>query len=721
MYGITETTVHVTYRPLPRRRRRCRPAASSGRHPRSAGLRAGPALQPVPAGAAGEMYVAGAGLARGYLGRPGLTAERFVADPFGAPGARMYRTGDLVRWHGRRRAGVPGPRRRPGQDPRLPHRARRDRGRAARARPAWRRGAVGRRARTGRATSGWSATSSPAGRRRPATPASCARALARARCPSYMVPAAFVALDALPLTAERQARPQGAARARTSARRPRPGAAHRARGGAVRAVRRGARACERVGVDDDFFDLGGDSIIVDPAGRRRPAGPGSRSARARCSGSAPRPRSPPAATAARTSGRREEPDAGLGAAAAHPDRCAGLRRARRPARRLQPVDAVLRVPAGLTRRSPRCRPAGTARPPRRAACAWRGPATPWRSSDPRAPSPPTGVAPGGRGRLDDERAADALAAPRPGRARRRLAPDAPAACCEAVWFDAGPGATRPAAAGRPPPGRRRGVLADPARRTSPQAWPACAAAATPRLQPVGTSLRDLVAAAGRAATLAASGAAELAATGPRCWRPGSAARPPAAGPGASTYSARPARLTLDAARRGDRSRCSPPCPPPSTPRSTTCCSPRSRWRRRSLAAGGDRAASWSIWRATAARSRARRAPTCPVRSAGSPALHPGRLDAGAGRRRTRRRRAQGGQGAAARSARQRHRLRPAAPPQPRDGRARSPRSASPQIGFNYLGRFAAPGTQGDWAAVPRIADGTRRSATDARPLGHATC
>uniref|UniRef100_UPI00131CD9D3 amino acid adenylation domain-containing protein n=1 Tax=Streptomyces sp. NRRL WC-3742 TaxID=1463934 RepID=UPI00131CD9D3 len=98
MYGITETTVHVTHQPLSRDRAAAGAASVIGTgipDLRTHVLDGG--LQLVPPGAVGELYVAGPGLARGYLGRPALTAERFVADPYGAPGTRMYRTGDLVR------------------------------------------------------------------------------------------------------------------------------------------------------------------------------------------------------------------------------------------------------------------------------------------------------------------------------------------------------------------------------------------------------------------------------------------------------------------------------------------------------------------------------------------------------------------------------------------------------------------------------------------------
>jgi amino acid adenylation domain-containing protein len=101
MYGITETTVHVTWRPL------C--AAGSRKDERRsvigmpipglslAVMDAG--LRPVPIGVPGELVIGGAGLARGYLGRPGLTAERFVPDPAGGcAGGRLYRSGDLGRF-----------------------------------------------------------------------------------------------------------------------------------------------------------------------------------------------------------------------------------------------------------------------------------------------------------------------------------------------------------------------------------------------------------------------------------------------------------------------------------------------------------------------------------------------------------------------------------------------------------------------------------------------
>ncbi|GAA2787162.1 non-ribosomal peptide synthetase [Crossiella cryophila] len=100
MYGITETTVHVTYRPVSRQ-----DLDGDQRSPVGGALRdlrlyvLDPELNPVPIGVPGQVYVSGPGLARGYLGRPALTADRFGPDPYAtSPGTRMYRTGDLARY-----------------------------------------------------------------------------------------------------------------------------------------------------------------------------------------------------------------------------------------------------------------------------------------------------------------------------------------------------------------------------------------------------------------------------------------------------------------------------------------------------------------------------------------------------------------------------------------------------------------------------------------------
>ena len=256
LYGPTEAAVDVTCHPvlgadaepLGRTVPIGRPVWNTELHVLDA------ALRPLPAGAVGELYLGGVQLARGYVGRPDLTAARFVANPFGAPGSRLYRTGDLVR----RRA-----------DGAVEYLGRTDdqvKLNGVRLEPGEVEAAL--RARPGVADAAAAVRSAPAGGVRlvgyvvpDGTPPAAEelRSGLAAVLPAALVPAVFVVLDALPLSVsgklDRAALPDPGPREPGEGSVPRTPAET-----ALCTAFAEVLGLDRVDADADFFALGGDSV-----------------------------------------------------------------------------------------------------------------------------------------------------------------------------------------------------------------------------------------------------------------------------------------------------------------------------------------------------------------------------------------------------------------------------------------------------------------------------
>ncbi|HET7228765.1 MAG TPA: amino acid adenylation domain-containing protein, partial [Longimicrobium sp.] len=262
LYGPTEDTSYSTCAVVPRgagRVRIGRPLAGTRAHVLDA------ALRPAPVGVAGELYLSGAGLARGYEARPGLTAESFLPDPHGPPGSRMYRTRDRARWTAEGeleylgrvdlQVKVRGYRIEPGEV----EAALRAHASVADAVAIVREDAPGDRRLVAYLVSGDGVE---------APPAAELRAHLRSRLPEYMVPAAFVRVDALPRTpsgkVDRKALPAPEiSDPQTAYVAPRTPAEE-----VLAAIFAQVLSAERVGAHDDFFAAGGHSLLAMRAAAR---------------------------------------------------------------------------------------------------------------------------------------------------------------------------------------------------------------------------------------------------------------------------------------------------------------------------------------------------------------------------------------------------------------------------------------------------------------------
>jgi amino acid adenylation domain-containing protein len=257
MYGITETTVHVTYRVLTEDDVLGGSASPIGVQIPDLSVHVLDAQgRPVPIGVPGEMHVGGAGVARDYLGRPSLTAQRFVPDPFsGVPGARLYRSGDLAR-----RTASGGLEYLGRMDDQVKVRGFRielgEIESVLRAHPAVADTVVVARGDgDDKRLVAWIVAPGDA-------PSQAElRTHVSVRLPDYMVPSAFVAMDALPLTrngkVDRRALPEPVAEASEQYVAPRTPTES-----ALAAIWADLLSVDRVGADDGFFALGGHSLLA---------------------------------------------------------------------------------------------------------------------------------------------------------------------------------------------------------------------------------------------------------------------------------------------------------------------------------------------------------------------------------------------------------------------------------------------------------------------------